>query len=145
MSQRIPPDDPFVGLWLFDEASAEYQLGSPPHDASYDISSDGQRYTMTMRWSTGEGHTIEQTYNAIPDGVQYEFSDSPGVDSFDMTRVNPRTLDTTARKDGAVVSHASRALSPDGQTMRITTEVVTPKGDRYTNLAVYVRSQPPQD
>lgn len=145
MPPRIAPDDPFVGLWLFDEASARYQLGTPPHNASYDITSDGQRYTMTMRWATAEGHTIEQAYAAIPDGVQYEFTDSPGVDSFAMTRVDARTLDTTARKDGAVVSHASRALSPDGSTMTITTEIVTPNGDRYTNLAIYYRAQPPQD
>ena len=145
MPPRIAPDDPFIGLWHFDEASADYQLGSPPHNASYDITTDGQRYTMTMRWTTAEGHTIEQAYVAIPDGVQYEFSDSPGIDSFDMTRVDARTLDTTARKDGAVVSHASRVLSPDGNTMTITTEMVIPNGDRYTNLAVYVRSQPQQD
>ena len=145
MPPHIAPDDPFVGLWLFDEASAEYQLGAPPHNASYTITSDGQRYTMTMRWTTGDGHTIEQAYTAIPDGVQYEFTDSPGVDSFAMTRANARTLDTTARKDGAVVSHASRALSPDGHTMTITTAIVTPSGDRYTNLAIYQRAQPPQD
>jgi hypothetical protein len=140
MPPRIAPDDPFVGLWLFDEDSAQYQLGSPPHDASYNISTDGEFYTMTMRWTTAEGHTIEQAYKGLPDGQDYAFEDSPGVDSFSMTRVDARTLDTTARKDGQVVSHARRVLSDDGNTMTITTDVHTPQGQHFTNVAIYLRA-----
>lgn len=145
MPPRIPADDPFVGLWLFDEASAQYELGAPPHNASYEITTDGELYTMTMRWTTGEGHTIEQAYKGLPDGQRYDFEDSPGIDSFSMTRVDPSTLDTTAHKDGEVVSHASRVLSDDHNTMTITTEMNTPQGKHYTNVAIYIRSLPPQD
>lgn len=145
MSPRIPPDDPFIGRWLFDEASAQYQLGTPPRDASYVITSDGERYTMTMRWTGSDDRTVEQVYQAIPDGQSYAFEGSQGVDSFSMTRVDTHTLDTTARKDGEIVSHARRVLSDDSNTMTITTDMHAPGGTHYTNVAVYIRAHAAPD
>lgn len=144
MPPRIPDDDPFVGHWLFDEDSARYELGSPPVNASYTITSDGERYTMTMRWTGTDGNSIEQAYQAIPDGQAYSYEGN-GVDSFAMTRIDADTLDTTAFKEREIVSHARRVLSADRNTMTITTEMHAPGGTHYTNVAVYVRAQPPQD
>lgn len=142
---QIAPDDPFVGMWLFDEDNAHYELGAPPRNASYEISTDGVAYTMTMRWTGNDDHTIEQVYNAFPDGQKYGFEGSPGIDSFSMTRVDAQTLDTASHKDGEVVSHARRVLSSDRNTMVITTLIVTPQGHQFTNVATYRRLQTPQD
>lgn len=133
----IPPDDPFLGEWRFNREESQYEFGPMPEDATYTFKAEGEQYRVIMAW-TMDGQRREMDYTGIPDGKDYPY-ESPAVDAMSMTRVDARTLDTTAKKDGQTVSYGSRVLSEDGRTMRITMSGYTPEGNWYTNLAVYER------
>lgn len=129
--------DPFIGLWEFDPQGALYEFGQPPLSGRYHIQPDGDGYLITMEWSTAKGQSHRLSYRGIPDGKEYP-SENPAVaDTISMSRVDHRTLDSTAKKAGHVTSYARRVLSADGRTMTITQSGTMPEGQEFTNLSIY--------
>jgi len=134
----ILANDPFLGLWRFKPEESRYEFGPMPQNATYRIEADGDAYKITMAWMA-DGKDIEQVYVSVPDGVDHPF-ESAAVDAIWMGRIDARTLDTAAKKDGEVISYATRILDEDGQVMRITMSGTTPDGNKYANLAIYERT-----
>lgn len=129
-------NDPFLGLWRLDPTQSQYQFGSPPKQGTYLLELEGEGIKVTMAWETAENQQLQQVYHSIPDGKDYPY-ESPVVDAISMTRIDANTLDTTAKKEGKVIAHGRRVLSPDSQTMTITQSGYTPDGTWYNNLSVY--------
>lgn len=130
-------EDPFIGLWQLNPQGSQYEFGQPPQRGRYHIQAEGDGYLITIEWTTAEGQSHRLSYHGIPDGQEYP-SDNPAVaDTVSMTRIDPRTLDSTSKKAGHIVGYARRSLSEDGQTMIITQSGTTPEGQEFSNLSIY--------
>ena len=131
--------DDFLGTWQMLPDQNDYQLGDPPQQGLYTIEADGDGYKITMQWVTADNEEKQASYNSIPDGKRYPTDPATGVDSMSMTRVDEKTLDSDAMKDGVVVAYATRILSDDGSTMTVKQSGKTPDGQDFTNTSVYIR------
>lgn len=127
----------FLGKWTLNRAKSQYELGQPPKIGTYLIEAEGEGLKVTMQWTSIDEQEFSMVYHSIPDGQQYPYTENPAVDAMMMEQVDERTLDTSAYKDGQVVSFARRALSEDGKTMTITMSGKTADGKDYRNLAIY--------
>ena len=85
---------------------------------------------------------MSQIYTGVPDGKEVRLEGNPAVDAVSMTRINARTLDTAALKEGEVVTYATRVLSEDGRVMEITMSGKNTEGRPYHNLAIYEKRGP---
>jgi hypothetical protein len=73
--------------------------------------SNGDELTMSM--PTGE------SYTAKLDGKDYPAKGAYSYDSVSLKRINGRTIEETAKRDGKVVEVSKIAVSPDGKTMTV--------------------------
>ena len=130
--------DPFIGRWKMIPEKNDYESGLPPLDGLYIIKADGKGYEIIMEWTQPDGDHMSMSYKAVPDN-QIQPSDAPGVDNTKMTRVDEKTLDSEAIKDGVVIAYARRSLSKDNNTMTVTQTGTNSYGGQFTNTSVYVR------
>lgn len=128
--------DTFLGTWQLDPEQNKYQLGDPPQSGLYIIKLNGEGYLVTMKWTSHDNQDFEMSYEAIPDGKDYP-TDAPNVDSMSMTRVDDKTLDSSAMVGNTVIAFARRILSEDNNTMTITQSGKTSDGDDFANVSVY--------
>lgn len=133
--------DAFIGTWKMLPEQNNYQFGNPPQAGLYIIAVDGEGYEITMQWTAHDGNAMNMSYKAIPDGKSYA-TDAPSVDTMSMTRVDDKTLDSDAKKDGVVVAYATRTLSDDNNTMTVKQSGKTPDGHDFTNTSIYQGLRP---
>lgn len=132
----------FLGIWTLNPARSKYELGQPPQAGTYILEPDGDGLKVSMKWVDANNNEHSQVYRGIPDGKHYPYTENPAVDAMTMTLIDAKTLDTSALKEGQIVSYARRVLSDDGATMTITMSGKTPQGTEYTNLAIYEKLNP---
>jgi hypothetical protein len=130
---------PFLGKWTLSTKESIYQLGQPPDKGTYLIEDEGDKIKVTMDWTAVDGKSFHQLYFGVLDGEDHPYHDNPMIDSMSMTLVSNRRMDSDAKKDGEVVSYATRELSEDGHVMTITMMNYTLTGT-FTNVAIYKRS-----
>jgi len=71
------------------------------------------------------------------DGKDYPVTGDPNSDTRSYTKVNDRTLTTTAKKNGKVIATGQIVVSADGKSRTVTINGTTPKGKKFQNTAVY--------
>ncbi len=130
--------DAFLGTWQLDPEQNNYQLGDPPQSGLYIIETKGDGYLVTMKWTNTTGDDFAMDYEGIPDSKLYP-TDAPHVDTMSMTRVDEKTLDSSAFVGNTHIAHARRELSDDSNTMTVTQSGKTPTGDDFANVSVYKR------
>jgi len=133
----ISDDDPFLGAWELLPESSEYELGDPPAQGLYTISSDGDRYHFEIAWKTADGQRFESEFSGIPDGRPYAYEDSRVADALSLTRVDESSLDSESFRAGVRLAHARRALMEDGRMMRVTQSGQAPGGETFQNISYY--------
>jgi hypothetical protein len=129
----------FLGKWQLDPAESAYQFGELPASGMYTVEFDGERLHCTMEWTTAEGQAQRQVVDAVPDGFDHPHDNPAQADTVCYALVDDYTLDSTAKKQGAVSGYARRMLSKDGDTMTIVQSGTTPEGKHFDNLSVYRR------
>jgi len=130
--------DAFLGTWQLDPEGNDYQFGDPPQSGLYIIEEKGDGYLVTMKWTTVDGNDMEMDYEGVPDGEQHA-TPAEGVDTMSMTRVDAKTLDSSAYVGELRVAYARRELSADNNTMTVTQTGKSPSGDEFANVSVYHR------
>jgi len=129
--------DAFLGTWQLDPDGNNYQLGDPPQSGLYIIETKDNGYLVTMKWTTN-GDEKQMAYEGIPDGKQYE-TPATGIDAMSMTRVDDKTLDSSAFVGEVRIAYARRVLSENDNTMTVTQSGKTPDGTDFANVSVYHR------
>ena len=71
------------------------------------------------------------------DGKDYPVTGSPDSDARSYTKVNDRTLQFTAKKNGKVVATGRTVVSADGKSRTATVSGTTAKGKKFKNVVVY--------
>ncbi len=130
------PFDRFIGLWVLDPNSCDYEQGEPPQSGTYRIAPDGVEVVITMAWVDAEGEQT-MTFRGVPDGKPVRFDAGPLADSLAIAAVADDRLDSAAYRAGVELMTAKRTLSKDGASMTVVQTVHLPDGTAPTNTAVY--------
>ncbi len=112
----------FVGTWQLDPA--ETKLGD--RSVKYEAAGDSIRFTNPM----GSEYTFKI------DGSEYATS-GPG-ETVAWTRIDDRTYEVATKENGKIQSTSRREISPDGNTVSVTTTGET-DGRQYTNKMTFQR------
>lgn len=134
--------DLYLGEWLLIPELSLYQSGTPPAAGRYfiDARSDGS-LLLRVEWQAGEGgRWLSTSFGGPADGTRQPLDGPPsGPDAFTLTRVDERTLDSTALRNGETIAFARRVASSDGQLLAVVQEVRA--GDQLIrNFQVYRRA-----
>jgi len=129
--------DPAIGTWKLNTAKSKYSPGPAPKSATitYEETADGVKRTGESIDADGNKTSFE--YTAKYDGKDYPVSGSDLFDAIALKRLNDRTVESTLKKSGKVVTTARRVVSKDGKTLTLTITGTNAKGQKMKNIAVY--------
>lgn len=135
------PIAPFLGTWILDVDGSSFEQGTPPRAGSCSIEADGLKITFHMLQLDAEGETGEASFSGVPDGRPVSLGESGLADTLVLYLTPDGELVSEARRGGAALMSAARAVSQDGATMTIRQTVHLPDGTSATDTAVYRRAQ----
>ena len=131
--------DPVIGTWELDVSKSSFDPGPPvkSQTRTYEQTARGVKFTLTGISASGNAMRVE--YIAPYDGRDYPLDGSPSVNSVSLTRIDRLTVEATEKKDGKPMFHVTRVLSPDEQTMTVTSIGTNVKGTAIKNVMVFHR------
>lgn len=134
-------NDLFLGTWQLIPELSLYAVGTPPASGLYVIERVATGLALRIEWTMQPDEPIRTTTFGGPDDgtVQAMPSGTPGPDGFSLQRVDERTLDSSAFREGTVIAYARRVASHDGQLLTVVQESNLPDGKSFRNFQVYRR------
>lgn len=128
----------FLGTWVLDTATCDYQQGEPPWADQHRIEADGDELVIIMDWTDADGETHHASFRGRPDGSRIPFDGTPLADALQITAPSPTELNLSAFRDGIELMTAQRVLADDGATLELTQSVNLPDGSSPSNFGIYV-------
>lgn len=123
--------DPFVGTWKLNRDKSKEAADMPRLPQSETIvveaTEGGQKVTNDQVTAKGKNQHFE--YDAKYDGKEYPETGNPNVETVSIKKVNDRTMVTTNRKGGKVVTTIRSVISKDGKTRTSTLTTKNEKGE----------------
>lgn len=129
----------FIGTWVLDTATCEYEQGDPPWDDTHKIAEDGAELVFILDWTDAEGETHHASFRAKPDGTKIPFNGGPLADALQVTAPSQTELNSSAFRDGIELMTAARTLEEDGESFELIQTVHLPDGTSSSNRAIYVK------
>jgi len=136
-----PPFQRFIGLWILDRETCDYEQGEPPRSGSYRIDEQDGQAVFEINWVDAQGQSHQMGFKGLPDGEPVRFEAGPLADSLSISAPSDDRLDSAAYRDGIELMTARRTLSADGNNMEIVQTVHLPDGQSPANTATYRRVQ----
>lgn len=136
--------DLYLGTWDLIPELALYEYGPKPAACVYEIQCVEGRVQARLTWTTETGEEQSASFGGPADGTPQpmpEGTPKGGPDAFTLTRVDERTLESSALWDGEVVATARRVASADGKLLAILQVGPRPEGVRFRNFQVYRRRE----
>jgi|SRR5690606_9822859 hypothetical protein len=134
MSQR----ELYVGTWELVPELSLYEVGPRPSEGVYEVESGAEDVRIRIRWKLSPEEAESRTeFAGPPDGTLRTLDN--GV-AYCLTRIDERTLDSTAFRGDEILAYARRVVSTDGELMAIVQEGPRPEGGRFRNFQVYRRT-----
>jgi hypothetical protein len=128
--------DPQMGTWKLNEGKSKITPGTLKNTHVVYSSMFGQMKVKSDGVG-GDGKPVHIEWSGKFDGKDYPVTGDPNSDSRSYTKVNDRTLTTTAKKNGKVTVTGRIVVSEDGKSRTVTLNGTTPKGKKFKNVAVY--------
>lgn len=131
--------DPFTGTWVANLAKSQRHRNHQFQSATlrFDVSEDVISLTQAGVNMSGKHESSTLTLNA--DGEEHAVSpQAPGVVVI-TRRIGTRVLETTGKKDGAVVGQGIYEVSPDGRTLTARVSGVDAQGAAFEQVIVFDR------
>jgi hypothetical protein len=128
--------DAQMGTWKLNETKSKITPGTLKNTHVVYSSMLGQ-VKVQSDGIGGDGKPVHVEWSGKFDGKDYSVAGDPNSDTRSYTKVNDRTLTTTAKKNGKVTVTGQIVVSPDGKTRTLTLNGTTPKGKKFKNVAVY--------
>src|SRR5262249_2927489 len=126
--------DPQMGTWKLNEAKSKFTPGMPKNDTVvYEAAGDDVKITADGKDKDGNARHIEWTGKF--DGKEYPVTGDPNSDARSYKKVNDRTLEMTAKKDGKVTVSGRIVVSEDGKSRTVTVAGTDPDGKKFQNKA----------
>ena len=128
--------NPHLGTWKLNEAKSKLTPGTQKNlTVTYEAIGDNVK--ATLDGVDGKGNPTHNEWTGKFDGKDYPVTGDPTSDMRSYKKINDRTMEATAKKDGKVVLTARIAISADGKTRTLTTHSTDPAGKKITNTAIY--------
>ena len=128
--------DPHIGTWKLNEAKSKITPGTLKNTTVVYKSTLGQ-VKVTTDGINANGKPAHSEWSGKLDGKDYSVTGTPDSDARSYTKVNDRTLQVTAKKNGKVIAAGQTAVSADGKSRTGTITGTNPKGKKFRNTAVY--------
>jgi hypothetical protein len=111
--------DQFAGTWVF---SAARSAMSTPMPQSWVLKIMASESDISHREEiiAADGSEMTVVLHATFDGDDHAVSGSPLMDTVACTRIAPREITSTGKKEGAVTLTDTLTVSPDGEFLTLT-------------------------
>lgn len=129
----------FLGTWILDPTTCDYEQGEPPQAGTYTIEERDGALHFHVAWTAADGGRHEVAFHGVPDGRREPFAGGDLADALSVSAVSPRELTSAAYYQGVERMVAQRQLDASGNAMRVIQAVRFPDGTQLANVAVYVR------
>jgi len=130
--------DPHVGTWKLNEAKSKITSGTTKFTLVTFKDMLGN-IKITQEGISEDGKPIHVEWSGKFDGRDYPVTGDPNADTRAYRKVDDRTLEVTAKKNGKVIATARTAVSADGKTRTGKVTGTTAQGKKFHNTAVYDR------
>jgi hypothetical protein len=128
--------NPHLGTWKLNEAKSKITPGTQENlTVTYEVVGDNIKATLD-----GIDAQKKPTHNEWTgkfDGKDYPVTGDPTSDTRSYKKIDDRTMEATAKKDGKVTLTARIAISADGKTRKLTTNSTDASGKKIVNTALY--------
>jgi hypothetical protein len=128
--------DPQMGTWKLNEAKSKFTPGTLKNTHVVYSSMLGQ-VKVKSDGIGADGKPVHIEWSGRLDGKDYPVTGDANSDTRSYTKMNDRTLATTAKKNGKVTVTGQIVVSSDGKSRTVTISGTTPKGKKFQNVAVY--------
>ena len=128
--------DPQMGAWKLNESKSKITPGTLKNTHVVYSSMFGQ-VKVTTDGINANGKPAHSEWSGKLDGKDYPVTGSPDSDARSYTKVNDRTLQFAAKKNGKVIATGQSVVSADGKSRTATVSGTTPKGKKFKNVAVF--------
>jgi hypothetical protein len=128
--------DPQMGTWKLNEAKSKITPGTLKNTHVVYSSMFGQ-VKIKADGIDGNGKPSHTGWSGKFDGKDYPVTGSPDSDARSYTKVNERTLEFTAKKNGKAIATGRIVVAADGKSRTATVSGTTAKGKKFKNIAVY--------
>jgi len=129
----------FLGTWLLDPNSCNYEQGEPPQADRHHIAEDGGDLIITMDWTDAGGETHHASFRAPLDGSKIAFNGGPLADALQLTTPSSSELSLSAYCNGLELMTATRTFSADGSHLLLLQTVHLPDFTAPTNHGTYYK------
>ena len=127
---------PQMGTWKLNEAKSKITPGTTKFTTVTFKNMFGN-VKVTSDGVDANGKPIHVEWSGKFDGKDYPVTGSPDSNARSYTKVNDRTLQMTAKKNGQVIATARTMVSADGKSRTASVTGTTAKGKKFHNVAVY--------
>jgi hypothetical protein len=139
MPQKIDPDNLFAGRWELIPELCQYQEGHVPPSCTYSISLQDGHADFDLSWTDKDGKDHHVRFGGPVDGSIVPHK-AGHISELSVSRVDERTLDSSAYADGHEVSYSRRSASADGALLSVQLVTGHADADSTRNFQVYRRA-----
>src|SRR5919198_3924646 len=111
--------DPHMGTWKLNEEKSKITPGTLKNTNVVYSSMLGQMKVKSDGIGA-DGKPVHIEWSGKFDGKDYPVTGDPNSDTRSYTKVNDRTLATTAKKNGTVIATGQIVVSDDGKSRTVT-------------------------
>lgn len=128
--------NPHLGTWKLNEAKSKITPGTQ-ENLTVTYETVGDNIKATLDGVDAKKNPTHNEWTGKFDGKDYPVTGDSTSDMRSYKKINDRTLEATAKKDGKVTLTARIAISADGKSRTLTTHSTDSTGKKITNTAVY--------
>jgi hypothetical protein len=128
--------NPHLGTWKLNEAKSKITPGSQ-ENLTVTYEAVGDNIKATLDGVDAQKKPTHNEWTGKFDGKDYPVTGDPTSDTRSYKKIDDRTLEVTAKKDGKVTLTARIAISADGKTRKLTTHSTDASGKKIVNTALY--------
>jgi hypothetical protein len=129
-------ENPHLGTWKLNEAKSKVSPGTQKNlTVSYETVGDNIK--ATLDGVDAQGKPTHNEWTGKFDGKDYPVTGDATSDTRSYKKIDDRTMEATAKKDGKVTLTARIAISADGKTRTLTTHSTDSAGKKITSTGVY--------
>jgi len=128
--------DPQMGTWKLNEAKSKFAAGVPKNNTVVN-EAVGDNVKITVDGKDKDGNATHNEWTGKFDGKDYPVTGDLNQDARSYKKVNDRTLEMTAKKDGKVTVSGRIVVSADGKTRTVTVGGTDAEGKKFQSKVVY--------
>lgn len=128
--------DPQIGTWKLDESKSKITAGTNKYTTVTFKETAGNIKT-TQDGINANGKPIHVEWSGKFDGKDYPATGDPAADTRSYRKVDDRTIEMTAKKNGKVIATARTSVSADGKSRTANVTGTTADGKKFKNVVIY--------